>query len=120
MDRKRRRDRHSGKTKKAISDFLLRDDNSKMCPGKKDNITRSKDKRQKRHLPDTMLNLRQKFLFENPMMLIWCGLFLANWPFWAMTPSAADRETCACRTHANLERNPEKLLRCNYVLKRQL
>ena len=123
-DRKRRRDRHSDKTKKTISDFLLRDDNSKMCPGKKDTITRLKDKKQKRHLSDTMLNLHQKFLFENPLMRISYGLFLANRPFWVMTPSAADRETCACRTHANLElmaerlfhlkvikeRNPEKLL----------
>ena len=85
MERKRRRDRHSDKTKKAISDFLLRDDNSKMCPGKKDTNTRLKDKKQKRNLSDTMLNLHQTVLFENPLMRIVYGLFLANRPFWVMT-----------------------------------
>ena len=57
MDRKHKRNTHSDKTKKAISDFLLRNDNSKMCPGKKDTITCLNDEKQKRHLSDTMLNL---------------------------------------------------------------
>ena len=51
-------------TKKIINDiheFFERDDVSRMCPGKKDCISRNKVKKQKRVLNDTLQNLYKSF-----------------------------------------------------------
>lgn len=42
--------------------FLEDDENSRQCPGKTDTITRSKTKRQKRELNDSLKNLYTKFI----------------------------------------------------------
>ncbi|KAK6176927.1 hypothetical protein SNE40_015131 [Patella caerulea] len=124
FQRKCRRDRHSDHTIKAIQDFFLRDDNSSMRPGKKDTITHAKEKIQKRLLCDTMLNLHHKFVYENPKLKVSYVFFCRQKPFWVVRPTIADRDTCKCRTHENIqlmadrlyslkmitERDPEKLL----------
>lgn len=53
-------------TKRHIIEFLEKDENSRLCPGKKDTITRNKDKRQKRYLNDSLLNLHKEFCLEFP------------------------------------------------------
>lgn len=42
--------------KKHVVDFLEKDDNSRLCPGKRDTVTRKQDKRQKRYLNDFLTN----------------------------------------------------------------
>lgn len=45
-----------------VQEFFERDDVSRMCPGKKDYVSRNKIKKQKRVLTDTNKNLHKKFL----------------------------------------------------------
>lgn len=62
-----RRKRNTDVTRKItekIRQFLERDEHSKMCPGKKDYITRRKIKKQERILLDTLHNLHTKFSTE--------------------------------------------------------
>ncbi|XP_054720463.1 uncharacterized protein LOC129230093 [Uloborus diversus] len=49
------------KLQNLIISFLENDDNSRLCPGKKDTITKRKQKKQKRLLSDSLKNLHQKF-----------------------------------------------------------
>ena len=107
--RKRRRDRHADATIQTIRDFFLRDDNSSMTPGKKDSISKSKQKMQKRLLGDSLLNLHRKFVYEQPTMRVSYPFFCRQKPFWVVRPTAADRETCKCRTHENMQLMADRL-----------
>ena len=92
-----------------VTAFYLRDENSKMTPGKKDSITRFKQKMQKRFLLDTMSQLH-KYLSENPFGSMSYTLFCKLRPFWVLPPTLADRDTCACKKHANLQFQADRLL----------
>ncbi|KAK5640405.1 hypothetical protein RI129_011216 [Pyrocoelia pectoralis] len=117
--------------------FFERDDNSRMCPGKKDTITVNKCKKQKRYvITESLWHLYKKFISEyTEKYQISYATFYKNRPFWVLTltytgqwvliPTAAKRETCLCAVHENMlllvtkmkllqiinESNPEKLLR---------
>ena len=65
-----------------------------------------------------MLNLRISGFSNRNFWCISYGLFLANSPSCVMTPSAVDRETCACRTHANLELMAERLFHLKVIKER--
>ena len=97
--------RHGGrikaKVRKSVVEFLLRDDNSTMKPGKKDTITRKKAKKQKRILNDTMLNLHRKFLSETRHEISYAS-FCRLRPFWVVEPQLSDRDTCRCKIHDNM------------------
>lgn len=51
--------------KKHAMDFLEKDDDSRLCPGKRDTVTRKQDKRQKRYLNDSLKNLLKDFVQNN-------------------------------------------------------
>ena len=80
-DRRHRSDRISDETKLLVSEFLLRDDNSTMKPGKKDAVTKRKCKMQKRLLCNTLFNLHLKFRSENPFVKISYSSFCKVKPF---------------------------------------
>ena len=105
--------KHNSKAQKftqRVTAFYLRDDNSKITPGKKDSITRFKQKMQKRFLLDTMSQLHKKYLSENPFGSMSYTLFCKLRPFWVLPPTLADRDTCACKKHANLQFQADRLL----------
>lgn len=51
--------------KKHVVDFLEKDYNSRLCPGKRDTVTRKQDKRQKRYLNDSLKNLLKDLCAEH-------------------------------------------------------
>lgn len=93
--------RLSVEIKHKVKAFFLRDDVSRMTTGRKQTVTRFKIKKQKRLLTDTMKILHQRFLSESDQVSYSC--FCTLRPFWVIVPTEADRETCQCRTHENLQ-----------------
>ncbi|KAJ2953949.1 hypothetical protein O0L34_g1586 [Tuta absoluta] len=93
--------------KKALEDtvkgFYLDDENSRMCAGKKECITRNKVKKQRRLMTDSMKHLHEKFTKEYPHYKISYSHFCKLRPFWVLTPKINDRETCLCKLHDNIE-----------------
>lgn len=89
--------------KNSIQDFYEEDDNSWLCPGKKEFITKKKIRKQKRYLRDTIQNLHSKFLKLNPNTKISYSFFCKYRPFWVVTPNVNARETCLCKDHENME-----------------
>lgn len=87
----------------AVRKFYIRDDNSKILPGKKQTITLKKDKGQKRILSGSLKNLHLKFTSENPSIKISYPLFCRLRPFWVKPPTNAEIETCVCKIHDNIE-----------------
>ncbi|XP_054259552.1 uncharacterized protein LOC128984273 [Macrosteles quadrilineatus] len=85
-----------------VKTFLEKDEHSRMCPGAKDTITRKKDKRQKRYLNDTMLNLYKIFSTEHSHLKLSYASFCKLRPFWIVMPKVTDRDTCLCTVHENM------------------
>ncbi|KAJ4924841.1 hypothetical protein JOQ06_003791 [Pogonophryne albipinna] len=98
----RKKSSRSLESKASIHTFFLRDDVSCMTTGRKQTITVRKKKMQKRLLSDTLKNLQRKFASENSDNVSYC-LFCACRPFWVVAPTDADRATCQCKTHENLQ-----------------
>ena len=92
-----------------VEEFYCCDDTSRMAAGKKETVTRKKKKMQKRFLNDTMANLHKKYLSENPDSRMSYTLFCALHPFWVVHPTSADRDTCRCKRHENLQLKADKL-----------
>lgn len=88
--------------KQKIKAFFLRDDVSRMTTGRKQTVTQKKIKKQKRLLTDSLKNLHHKFLSETEHQVSY-SCFCTLRPFWVVVPTEADRETCQCRTHENLQ-----------------
>ena len=89
---------------------MERDDNSRATTGKKETRTRNKKKMQKRFLNEPMQKLHQKFRREYPEVKISYNEFCKRRPFWVVKPTVKDRDTCLCKTHANLQFMADKLL----------
>lgn len=85
-----------------IQHFFERDDVSRMCPGKKDCVTLKKVKKQKRYLLGSLKHLHEKFC-KISTVKVGYTTFCKLKPFWVVIPSTKDRETCACKIHANIE-----------------
>lgn len=95
--------------KKHVLDFLDKDDSSRLCPGKRDTITRKQEKRQKRYLNDSLINLHKDFCAELPQLKMSCATFCKLRPFWIVFPKVTDRDTCKCVLHENMSLLIEKL-----------
>ena len=91
-----------GKIKKQVSAFLTRDDNSRITTSKADTVTKSKEKKQRRVLLDSLKNLHEKYKAEYN-----CGIsysfFCKLKPFEVTHPKARDRKTCLCQVCENAE-----------------
>jgi len=81
--------------------FFEQDDVSRVCAGKKETVTKSKIKKQKRYLLDNMRNLHKKFVAVYPDVKISLSTFAKLRPFWVKKPRVQDRETCLCKVHEN-------------------
>lgn len=88
--------------RKTVTLFFLRDDVSRMTTGRKQTVTRLKKKMQKRLLTGTMKDLHRRFLSENIGHVSYTS-FCRLRPFWVVTPSSSDRDTCLCKKHENLQ-----------------
>lgn len=105
-------------TKETVNDvqeFFERDDVSRMCPGKKDCISRNKVKKQKRVLNDTIQNLHKKFKSSVSYKISY-ATFCRLRPFWVTKPKVTDRETCKCMLHSNMEMLISKMFEENIIL----
>ena len=91
-----------------IIEFLERDDNSRMMPGKKDFKTvrgkegLGKEKKQKRILNDYMKNLHEKYLAEFSQRKISLAMFCRFRPAYLLLVNFASRNVCLCSRHQNL------------------
>lgn len=83
-----------------ISRFFNRDDVSRTSAGKKETVTRKKNKVQKRYLLDTMKNLHKTFLKEGGVCSY--STFVKFRPFYIVSPTVAGRDTCLCKLHSNI------------------
>lgn len=87
-----------------------------MTAGKKETITRNKQKRQKRLLTDTLINVHLKFNSEFVQNhKVSYSLFCRVRPFWVVPPTERDRETCTCKVHDNLQFVVDKLQSLNIL-----
>lgn len=87
--------------KEGIKLFFERDDNSRMAAGKKECITRNKEKKQKRYLQDSLNNLHKKFLVTHQYVVSY-SFFCNCKPFWIVFPTDKDKDTCMCKLHENV------------------
>lgn len=90
------------KKKKDVVDFLEKDENSRMCPGKKDYVRSKGQIKQKRLLCDTLKNLHKKFLTMVEYKISF-ATFCRFRPFWVTWAGIKERDTCKCVIHANIE-----------------
>lgn len=71
-------------------------------PEKKDTKTKNEVNKQKRFLNDTMKNLLIEFKRENPQYpALSLSTFCRYRPYWITATTAANQETCLCKTHVN-------------------
>ncbi|PZC79421.1 hypothetical protein B5X24_HaOG216416 [Helicoverpa armigera] len=94
--------------------FYEDDENSSMCPGKKDVITRNGTKKQKRLLTDTIKNLHRKYI-ESGYPPISYVTFSRLKPFWVVQPKINMRNTCLCEKHENMDLLTESLKKNNFI-----
>lgn len=101
---------------KAIQDFLERDDNSRMMPGKGDFRNCDGVKVQKRYLNDYMHNLHAKFRAENPEINISRSVFCRRRPQHILPTSFTSRNTCLCQRHQNMSLKLRAIKACGIRL----
>lgn len=101
--RKKQQNKIGQDVRKMIEEFLERDSNSRATTGKKETITRKREKKQKRFLIDSLSALHAKFRQAYPNVKISYAEFCRQRPFWIVKPSIKDRETCMCKLHSNMQ-----------------
>lgn len=84
-----------------VVDFLTREDNSSMMPGKKDVVKINGEEKQKYILSDYLHNLHEKFCFENPGITICRATFSTFRPRYILLANFASKQTCLCSRHQN-------------------
>ncbi|CAH0547526.1 unnamed protein product [Brassicogethes aeneus] len=94
--------------KQDIINFLEKDENSRMCPGKRDFVRLGKLVKQKRLLTDNMRNLHKQFLISVTYKIS-LSTFCRFRPFWVTWANIKERDTCKCVVHANMELIVSKL-----------
>ena len=88
--------------RRKVSDFLCRDDNSRMNPGKKDCVKTSKnEKTQTRILCHYMHELYTKFCSENGRIMSKATFYRFR-PRYILLAANLCRKTCLCTKHQNL------------------
>ena len=113
-DRQRRNAKKIELNEAKIRKFFLKDDNSRMCPGKRDYVRRGKQKMQKRLLLDSIKNLHIKFTLQSGIKIS-VSTFARYKPFWVIKPTMRDRETCLCEKHSNFDFLLSKLRVCKVI-----
>lgn len=78
------------------------DVNSRVCAGKKDFIPKEGERKQKRVMLNTLVNLYKRFM-EKTKIKISYSMFCKLRPFQVLQPHCGDRNTCMCVTHSNMD-----------------
>ena len=100
----------SGERKQAVIKFLSRDENSTLLAGKKDTITKNKQKVQRRVLTKPLTELHTEYQTEVEQHLSMSyRQFVRRRPFYITEPKSKDRDTCACSEHENIRLLVNKL-----------
>lgn len=96
--------------KEMVVKFLTRDENSRILSGKKDTITKNKNKQQRRVLtkPLNELSIQYNSEVKTPFSLSY-RQFVRYCPFYVTPPKPSDRNTCACVDHENVKLLVDKL-----------
>ena len=90
-ERKQRKTVINDCLKNKVRQFFELDSNSRMCPGRKDCVTKGSVKKQKRLLLDTVRNVYERFKCETGSTLLYAS-FCNMRPFWVMQLRVQDRE----------------------------
>lgn len=90
------------KAKEDIIIFLEEDENSRICPGKNEFVSKGKIKKQKRYLTDSLKNLHKKYIATSQYKISYSS-FCKLRPFWIRIASVNIRDTCLCKVHENME-----------------
>ncbi|XP_062532287.1 PH domain-containing protein DDB_G0287875 [Bombyx mori] len=90
------------KAKEDIIIFLEEDENSRICPGKNEFVSKGKIKKQKRYLTDSLKNLHKKYIATSQYKISYSS-FCKLRPFWIRIPTVNIRDTCLCKVHENME-----------------
>ncbi|GBM80293.1 hypothetical protein AVEN_75205-1 [Araneus ventricosus] len=90
-----------------VKAFLENDMTSRLTAGKKETITRNRQKCQMRLLNDSLKSLHKKFLAAYPCykdgdLTVSYPLFCKLRPFWILLPKAIYRQTCLCKIHTKM------------------
>ncbi|KAK5649064.1 hypothetical protein RI129_003956 [Pyrocoelia pectoralis] len=94
--------------KEDVISFYQRDENSRLCAGKKECITYKKVKKQKRYMNYSLKSLYKKFIIEKEIKISYTS-FCRLRPFWVVPPKLGSRDTCLCVTHENFRLVAAKL-----------
>lgn len=97
-----------------VQQFLENNENSRLCPGKKECITFRKIKKQKRYLNYSLKVLFKKFSHQSTLKISY-STFCRLRPFWVVPPKLGARDTCLCMTHENFKLMVEKLHQLHVV-----
>ncbi|XP_049421729.1 uncharacterized protein LOC125882102 [Epinephelus fuscoguttatus] len=96
--------------KERVVDFLCRDENSRLLPGRKDTVTKNKNKQQRRVLvkPLTELHLQYNSEVQKAHRLSY-RQFVRYCPFFVTQPKLSDTSTGACLDHEDVKLLTKKL-----------
>ncbi|XP_071052091.1 putative autophagy-related protein 11 [Onthophagus taurus] len=100
--------------RKLVGKFFIADENSRLAPGKKDTITRNLRKKQKRYLNATMKTLHKQFKKQHDISISY-STFCKLRPFWVVPQKLAERNTCLCVLHENMNLLIQALWRVNIL-----
>nr|CAI5839685.1 unnamed protein product [Callosobruchus analis] len=92
--------------KQKIKDFLELEDNSRVCPGKKEFVKKNKVKKQKRFLSNTLKNLHQKFLIAYPNVKYNGCIRLQYFQWVHLTQNYFDKKTQTVKRHRKIAKQP--------------
>ena len=88
--------------KQQIREYYLRDDNSRMMPGKGDYIKVDGEKVQKKVMNGYIYNIHSKFCAESPNIKVSLSQFYKCRPLHCCLTRFCDRRTCLCQRHQNV------------------
>lgn len=97
-----------------IKRFFLRDDISRATSGKKECKTKNKKKKQIRYLVDTLQKLYVTYVREGGRVSF--TTFTRYKPFYVLSPSVRNRNTCLCVKHSNMQFMAHALKRGTFLI----
>lgn len=98
----------SAERKQSVVNFLSRDENSTLLAGKKDTITKNKQKMQRRVLTKPLSELYKQYQMEMEQQFSMSYRQFVR-PFHITEPKSRDRDTCVCVAHENMRLLVQKL-----------
>lgn len=106
--------RKAAARRRSVVEFLTRDENSRLLPGKKDTVSQYKVRVQRRVLTKSLKELYKEYKegIEQPISY---RQFVRLRPFYITEPKASDRNTCACIDHENVKLLLERIHQSGFI-----